>query len=121
MASQYSVPTVSSICQDVKRNVGESIDEYTEKFADSQATGSPVLNKEEIVKDRLANAQTMSETFYNLVTDFYEYAWGQSFHFAPIYDDKPFEECIAEYEREAGKMLGAKPGMKILVSKYIFT
>lgn len=117
MASQHdSVPSVSSLCQGVKGNVGEDMDKYTERFADSQDTGRPAMDKEKVVKKRLESAQTMSETFYNLVTDFYEYAWGQSFHFTPLYDDKSFEENIAEYERTVGKMLGAKPGMRILVS-----
>lgn len=38
-------------------------------------------------------------SFYNLVTDFYEYGWGQSFHFAPRQKDETFRESIrrAEY------------------------
>lgn len=38
-------------------------------------------------------------SFYNLVTDFYEYGWGQSFHFAPRRKNETFRESIrrAEY------------------------
>lgn len=38
-------------------------------------------------------------SFYNLVTDFYEYGWGQSFHFAPRRKNEYFRESIrrAEY------------------------
>lgn len=38
-------------------------------------------------------------SFYNLVTDFYEWGWGQSFHFAPRRKDETFRESIrrAEY------------------------
>ena len=38
-------------------------------------------------------------SFYNLVTDFYEYGWGQSFHFAPRQKNETFRESIrrAEY------------------------
>ena len=38
-------------------------------------------------------------SFYNLVTDFYEYGWGQSFHFAPRRKNESFRESIrrAEY------------------------
>ena len=27
---------------------------------------------------------SMVTAFYDLITDFYEYGWGQSFHFAPM-------------------------------------
>ena len=99
------------------KEVDQSIDKYSAKFSDTQETRSP-MDKQEVAKDRVENAQTMTETFYNLVTDFYEYGYGQSFHFTPLYDGKSLEECIADYEREAGKMIGAKPGMKIIVSKH---
>lgn len=38
-------------------------------------------------------------SFYNLVTDFYEWGWGQSFHFAPRRKGETFRESIrrAEY------------------------
>ena len=118
MATDFNVPSVSSLCKEVKADVGDTMDSYTDKYADSQVPEAPV-DRETKEKERLENAQTVIESFYNLVTDFYEYGWGQSFHFAPIYDDKTFPECIAEYERDVGKMLGAKPGMKLLVSKII--
>lgn len=111
-----TVPSVSSLCQDMKGEVNETVDQYTEKFLDSQSTGDHSVDKEKVAKNRKENAQDITESFYNLVTDFYEYGYGQSFHFAPLYDGKSFEECIADYERDAGKMLAAKPGMKILVS-----
>lgn len=42
---------------------------------------------------------TRRSSFYNLVTDFYEYGWGQSFHFAPRRKNETFRESIlrAEY------------------------
>ena len=111
-----STPVRSIYHQETSTGVGNSIDKYTHKFVDSQDDGNPCVDKDEVVQDRVCTAQTMTETFYNLVTDFYEYGYGQSFHFTPLYDDKGFEECIADYEQEAGRMIGAKPGMKILVS-----
>ena len=32
---------------------------------------------------RQQNYKEMVNDYYDLVTDFYEYGWGQSFHFAP--------------------------------------
>ena len=110
-------PSVSSLCQDVKSGVDSTIDQYTQKYDDAQGTEQPTAD-DNSVKERIQKAETVTEGFYNLVTDFYEYGWGQSFHFAPLYDEKSFEECIAAYEQKCGEMIKAKPGMKILVSYY---
>ena len=115
MSSQYTVPTVSSLNRDRKHRVDESIDTYTENFADSQDV---TLDQDAVAKKRVENAAVMTDTFYNLVTDFYEYGYSQSFHFTPLYDEKSFDECIADYEKDIAKLLGAKSGMKILVSNY---
>lgn len=37
------------------------------------------------VEERRHEAQNMTNSFYDMVTDFYEYGWGQSFHFAKLY------------------------------------
>ena len=65
---------------------------------------------------RSENTKDIVQSFYTLVTDFYEYGYGESFHFAPVKDGLSFSECIADYEREIAKTLNARPGMKILVS-----
>ncbi len=111
-----SDPSVATLCQEMKEKVSESIDQYTDKFSDVRSDDNPVQDRDTVRRDRVEHAETMTETFYNLVTDFYEYGWGQSFHFTPMYDDKPFEESIADCEREVARLIGAKPGMKILVS-----
>lgn len=38
---------------------------------------------QESIQERRDKYQTMITNFYDLVTDFYEYGWGQSFHFGP--------------------------------------
>lgn len=88
----------------------KSINAYSADFTSSQDTSSISHHGER----ESSQAQSMTETFYNLVTDFYEYGYGRSFHFAPLYDEKSFQECISSYEEGVGKMIGAKPGMKIL-------
>ena len=56
----------------------------------------------------------MVKAFYSLITDFYEYGWGRSFHFAPANDGASFEEAIAGHQHFLGEALGLKPGMKVL-------
>jgi len=55
-----------------------------------------------------------TETFYNLITDFYEYGWGQSFHFAPKWDSETFEQAIKRYEHWFAAQIGATKGMRVL-------
>ena len=40
----------------------------------------------------------MVDHFYNLVTDFYEWGWGQSFHFGPRFHNEDFIPSIARAE-----------------------
>jgi sterol 24-C-methyltransferase len=111
--------SVKSVYEDSNKmkDVQQSINKYTAKYADQESsTLLTPMNKDEVAKNRFKHASSMTAAYFDLTTDFYEYGYGQCFHFAPIYDGKPFEECLADYEREAGKMIGAKPGMKILVS-----
>lgn len=113
-----SANRVTSVYRDPKSRVSEDVATYSRRFADSQES-DPNIDKEEVAKERMETAETFSETFYNLVTDFYEYGWGQSFHFAPMYEGKDLHQCIADYERDVGRRIVAKPGMTVLVSNFI--
>jgi len=51
--------------------------------------------------------------YYDVVTQFYEYAWGQSFHFSPR---RPGENLAASQKRQeegVGELLRLRPGMKV--------
>ena len=56
----------------------------------------------------------MVKAFYDLITDFYEFGWGPSFHFAPTKDGASFEESIASHQYFLGEAIGLRPGMKVL-------
>ena len=47
---------------------------------------------------RKKNYSSMVIDFYNLVTAFYEFGWGHSFHFAPRHAGESFEASIARAE-----------------------
>ncbi len=57
---------------------------------------------------------SMVTAFYDLITDFYEYGWGRSFHFAPMKVGMAFEEALAAHQHFLGEALDLKPGMKVL-------
>ncbi|KAF7731571.1 Delta(24)-sterol C-methyltransferase [Apophysomyces ossiformis] len=70
--------------------------------------------KQKAVESRRGQAQSMTNAFYDLVTDFYEYGWGQSFHFAKLYKGDTFEENIKRHESFLALKLGLKKGMRVL-------
>jgi len=57
---------------------------------------------------------TMVNSFYDLVTDFYEYGWGQSFHFAPRHKFESFEQSLSRHEMYLAHMINLKKGMVCL-------
>lgn len=54
------------------------------------------------------------DTFYNLVTDIYEWGWGQSFHFSPSFPGMSHRDSTRLHEEHAADLIGAKKGMKII-------
>ena len=52
--------------------------------------------------------------FYDLVTDFYEFGWGQSFHFAPRHRGESLAASLARHEFFLALRLGLRPGMRVL-------
>ncbi len=65
----------------------------------------------------LENAEGDHEKFnnlyYDLVTDFYEFGWGKSFHFAPRVPRESFKDSLVRHERSLAESLGLKPGMVV--------
>ena len=58
--------------------------------------------------------QTLVNHYYNLVTDFYEFGWGRSFHFAPRNRGENFRASQLRHQRYLADRLSLKPGMRIL-------
>lgn len=56
----------------------------------------------------------MVDAYYNIATDFYEYGWGQSFHFAHTKKDEGHMESILRHETRLADELGLTPGMKVV-------
>ena len=56
----------------------------------------------------------MVGTFYDLITDFYEYGWGQSFHFAPAKIGESLADALLCHQLFLGEAIGLRPGMKVL-------
>jgi len=82
----------------------DSVQNYDEQFA---TAGSTLSNRDS--KD-----QEITDTYYNIATDFYEYGWGESFHFATRFKGEGFKASIARHEHIIAQKLNMKPGEKVL-------
>jgi len=52
--------------------------------------------------------------YYDLVTDFYEFGWGRSFHFAPRRRGESFNASLLRHQRFLSDRLTLAPGMRVL-------
>ena len=112
MAASPDDPVVPGFTDIGKKPFGgriqENISRYETNFGQEEVS-------EQQKKERVESSKSLADSFYELITDFYEYGYGRSFHFAPVLDGKSRAECIAEYEKSVARTIQAKPGMKILV------
>lgn len=63
---------------------------------------------------RLKDYKTGTNNYYNLVTDFYEYGWGSSFHFSTYYPGEPFSQATARHEHYLASKIGITEDMTVL-------
>ena len=85
-------------------NVESTADRFRERYDGKQAS----------VNGRKKEATAMVNEYYDLVTDFYEYGWGQAFHFAPRFQGETFYEALARHEYFLALQGGFKAGMRVL-------
>ena len=112
-------PDVPGFTDLAKQSYGGLDGQVQENITRYEARFEPKEDSEQQKKERIERSQEITDSFYELITDFYEYGYGRSFHFAPVFDGKTLDECLAEYEKATARLLKAKPGMRILVSKLI--
>eukprot|EP00163_Fabomonas_tropica_P010539 TRINITY_DN2070_c0_g1_i1.p2 TRINITY_DN2070_c0_g1~~TRINITY_DN2070_c0_g1_i1.p2 ORF type:complete len:354 (+),score=107.34 TRINITY_DN2070_c0_g1_i1:270-1331(+) len=84
----------------------KKVNEYLETFDSAP--------KEDLYGKRKEGYMDMVNHFYDLVTDLYEYGWGQSFHFAPRHKNETFEASISRHEHYLAAKMGLKKGDKVL-------
>ncbi len=77
------------------------VNEYDEIYAEGLET-------------RKKRYQSFVNNYYDLVTDFYEFGWGQSFHFAPRRRGERFKASLLRHQRYLADTLSLKPEMQVL-------
>ena len=58
--------------------------------------------------------QSLVNNYYDLATDFYEFGWGQSWHFAPRRRGESFKASLLRHEHFLADRLSLRPGMQVL-------
>ncbi len=86
-------------------HVATRIREYDRRYGGAARGG---------LDERNTDYRYFENTYYDLVTDFYEYGWGQSFHFAPRVAKESFAASLARHEHYMAHRLGLQPGMVAL-------
>eukprot|EP00245_Coleochaete_scutata_P013528 TRINITY_DN5533_c0_g1_i1.p1 TRINITY_DN5533_c0_g1~~TRINITY_DN5533_c0_g1_i1.p1 ORF type:complete len:360 (+),score=77.73 TRINITY_DN5533_c0_g1_i1:126-1205(+) len=88
-----------------KDKVGTAVAGYEKFFEEDneQTSGSRKLNYTDLVNK-----------YYDLATSFYEYGWGEAFHFAHRWNGETLRESIKRHEHYLALKLALKPGMKVL-------
>lgn len=81
--------------------VQAAVRSYSDRFGDRAAV-------------RTRHEVELARSYYQLATDFYEYGWGQSFHFAPRNRRESLKASLLRYEHGLARRLALKPGMKVL-------
>ncbi|AQK62203.1 Cycloartenol-C-24-methyltransferase [Zea mays] len=66
-------------------------------------------------ESRKSNYTDLANKYYDLVTGFYEYGWGDSFHLAGGYPGETSREAIKRHQHFLALQLGLKKGMKELI------
>lgn len=88
-----------------EQDVARRSKEYVERFSPAER---------EKLKDGTYDYNGLTKDYFDLVTAFYEYGWGESFHFAPLYSNKSFKEAIRLYQTYLADKLEVQPNMRVL-------
>ena len=89
---------------EVNSHVGNTADKFRSRYDGDEAS----------VEARKSETTTMVNEYYDLVTDFYEYGWGQAFHFAPRYVGENFYDGLARHEYFLAHEGGFHKGHKVI-------
>lgn len=102
-------PGLTSLLQQTEKNKKVALEaESYLKFFDSRK------DDHDLEEYRKANHVKMTNHYYDLITDFYEYGWGESFHFATLGRGESREHSFAKHEYRLALKLALQPGDVVL-------
>jgi sterol 24-C-methyltransferase len=90
-----------------RNDVNKAVESFKENWRDEEGPS-------QCLDARKKNYASMINNFYDLVTTFYEFGWGQSFHFAPRKTWESFETSIRRHEMYLAHQIHLFEGMTAL-------
>jgi sterol 24-C-methyltransferase len=94
MSTGSAAPSVFGLQKKLGSDTEQKFEKYYTLF-DRKLVGE---GTEENEIKRKENYSQVSMTYYDLATDFYEYGWGESFHFGPRHKGETIPQSIARAE-----------------------
>jgi sterol 24-C-methyltransferase len=92
--------------------VSSKVDDYLTVYGKQK---SDAERKEEF-QSKGEGGKVMTNHYYDLVTDFYEYGWGERFHFSTLNKGESRDHSFAKHEYRLALKLGIEKGETVLVS-----
>ncbi|KAG0366597.1 sterol 24-C-methyltransferase [Gamsiella multidivaricata] len=86
------------------------VNDYLENWKEAKPENETEQDREQ----RACAYKAVANSFYDLATDFYEYAWGTSFHFCRFRPREPFHQAIARHEHYLAANMGVRRSWKVL-------
>jgi sterol 24-C-methyltransferase len=99
---KQTVTFVQSMSKSKKQTSGR-IDGYTKQYDGDKSA-----------EDRNTDYASLVNDYYDLATEFYEWGWGTSFHFADKRKDESFQQSILRHEYYLAGRLGVNKGATLL-------
>jgi len=87
------------------KDSGKDFNKYMSSYGE-MGSGEGIIARDE--------TPGLVDTFYSLVTDIYEWGWGQSFHFAPRLAGQDDHTSEVAHECHLAACLQVQPGQKVL-------
>lgn len=86
--------------------VGEYFQHWDDKDAEHET--------DEVRRARTRGYAGLTRQYYNLTTDLFEHAWGESFHFCRFARGESFAQAIARHEHYLAARIGIRSDMRVL-------
>ena len=125
MSCSTEAPTITQVLRQLDGKspgaVQSTIDGYLrfyDRGPNMKAVTDDVLEAD--VEERRKNALAISNAYYDVMTDFCEYGWGEGIHFSVLRQGESVEHSAAKHEYYLAMKLGLKPGETVLVCKQCF-
>ena len=96
-----------------RRSNSRSLADLAPDEIKSTVEGYAALHEADLER-RKEDYRSLVNSYYDLVTDFFEFGWGKSFHFAPRRRGESFKASLLRHQHYLAERLSLGPGMQVL-------